>query len=94
VDLVRRRRLKEEYAWLWLLASVAILILMAWPAALVGLAAAIGATTEATTAFMFGIMFLVVVCIHLCTKLSRLDRQVKELAQEIALLNAQGPKEG
>jgi hypothetical protein len=93
VDQVRRRRLKEEYSWLWLLASLAVLVLMAWPAALVGLAGAIGATTETTAVFTFGLGFLALVCLHLCTKLSQLDRQVQEMAQELALLNAQAPEE-
>lgn len=93
INLVRRRQLKEEYSWLWLLASVAILVLVAWPAALEGLSAAIGSTTQTTTVFTFGIMFLMAVTIHLCTKLSKLDRQVADLAQAVAILGAQGPEE-
>ena len=91
IDLVRRRRLREEYSWLWLLASLAILILVLFPAALTGLTRAIGAGTHTTAVFTLGIMFLMLVIIHLTTKLSKLDRQVKEMAQEIALLQAEEP---
>lgn len=93
VDLVRRRQLKEEYSWLWLLASVVVLFLVAWPAALVALSRAIGSTTEATTVSVLGLMFLTAVIIHLCTKLTRLDQQVRELAQELAILRAQEPED-
>lgn len=89
IDLVRRRQLREEYSWLWMLAGGAILVLVAWPRALTAVTAFIGAKTHTTAVFTFGILFLIVVCIHLCSKLSRVDNQLKELAQRVAILNGQ-----
>jgi len=89
VDMVRRRQLREEYSWLWILAGAAILLLAAWPRALATVTVLIGAGTHTTAVFTFGILFLIVVCIHLCSKLSRIDHQLKELSQALAIRGAE-----
>ena len=88
IELVRRRQLREEYSWLWIVAGTAILIIVAWPQALTAVTAFVGAKTHTTAVFTLGILFLIVVCIHLCSKLSRVDNQLKELAQALAIQNA------
>ncbi|MGC9317122.1 MAG: DUF2304 domain-containing protein [Armatimonadota bacterium] len=86
VDLVRRRRLREEYSWLWVIASAATLLLVAWPTALRTVIAVSGASKATTTIFMLAIAFLAVVCIHLCTKLTEANERSKKLAQHVALI--------
>jgi len=85
VDLVRRRRLRAEYAWLWLSAGVAVLVAASWYDALDAISRLIGAALGTTTVFLLSILFLMAVCIHLCTKVSMLSDQVKRLAQELAV---------
>ena len=88
VDLVRRRRLGEEYSWLWILASTTVLVVVVWPTALKAITVLSGAFTPTTTVFMLGILFLVVVCIHLCTKLTQANEQTKRIAQQVAIMRA------
>ena len=90
-DLVRRRRLREEYSWLWVLAGVMILVMAAWGGALEVVTKLTGAVVPLTAVTVLGILFLMAVCIHLCTKLTEVNQQVKRLAQEVAILRVQEP---
>ncbi|MCC7107206.1 MAG: DUF2304 domain-containing protein [Chloroflexi bacterium] len=88
VDLVRRRKLREEYAWLWLLMGVAILLPTVFYDALVWLSQLIGAVVVTTTLFILALLFVILICIQFSVRISRLTTQVKDLAQEVALLRA------
>jgi len=91
LELVRRRRLREEYAWLWLLTGTVMLVLCGWYAALEWLTAAIGAVLPTTTLFLFALLFLLAISVHFSTVLSRLTDQMRRLTQELALLRAEAP---
>jgi hypothetical protein len=86
VELVRRRKLKEEYSWLWLLTGGMIILLVVWYDLLVALTALIGAIAPTTTLFIFGLIFLMLISLHYSIQISRLSRQVKNMAQELAIL--------
>ena len=87
IEMVRRRRLREEYSWLWIIVGVAILILTAWFGLLEWLTRLIGAVVPVSTFFVFGILFLVVVNIYSTIKISTLTTQVKNLAQRLAIVD-------
>jgi hypothetical protein len=87
--LVRNRKLREEFSWLWLLTGLAIFVLAVWYDFLVTLTALIGAVTATTTLFIFSIIFLVFTALHFAIKVSQLSDQVKNLVQKISLLEAQ-----
>ena len=91
IELVRRRRLKEEYAWLWILAGAAILVLGLSHTALMAVTRFIGAGFPASTLFFFGIFFVLALSLQFSVKVSRLEDHVKNLAQELALLKARKP---
>ncbi len=93
IELVRRRRLKEEYSWLWILAGVAVLILGMSHTALMAVTRFIGAGFPASTLFFFGIFFVLALSLQFSVKVSRLENDVKNLAQELALLRAKKPGE-
>jgi hypothetical protein len=86
VELVRRRRLREEYAWLWLLTGAAMIALVGWPRLLAFVTHAIGAATPLTTLLIFSLLFLLAIVVHYSVIISRLTTQVKNLTQELALL--------
>ncbi len=88
VDLVRRRRLREEYAWLWLLTGVGMFVLVAWPRLLGLITSLIGAVSPLTTLLIFSTLFLLAIAVHYSVIISRLTVQVKNLSQEMALLAA------
>ena len=89
VELVRRRRLREEYAWLWLLTGAGMILLVVWYELLLYITWAIGAGTPVTTLFLFSSLFLLVIAIHYSFIISKLSTQIKNLAQELAILREQ-----
>ncbi|PNU18738.1 DUF2304 domain-containing protein [Geothermobacter hydrogeniphilus] len=89
VDLVRKRRLREEYSVLWLLTSLGMFVLVLKYEWLVELTHLIGAVLPTTTLFLGSLVFLVLLAVQFSIKLSGLADQVKNLAQENALLRAE-----
>jgi len=92
VELVRRGKLKEEYSFLWLLTGFVLFILTVRYDLLVKLTAAIGVITPVNTLFFFGLLFVIILCLHYSLKISQLATQVKTLAQKVALLEAKDEK--
>ena len=86
-ELVRRRRLREEYSWLWLLTGTAMILLVVWYRLLLYITWIIGAGTPVTTLFLFSTLFLLLIAVHYSVIISKLTTQVKNLAQELALLS-------
>jgi len=85
IELVRRRRLREEFSWVWVLGATGALILSLWAGARDGLARMLG--TDPTTAVVtLGLVFLVLVALDISTKVSRIANQNKNLAQGLARL--------
>jgi len=86
IDLVRKKRLREEYSLLWLGTSVLMLVLIIRYDWLLALTNLIGAVLPTTTLFLGSILFLVLLSVQFSMKISKLSNQVKDLVQENALL--------
>lgn len=86
--LVRRRRLREEYTPIWIAVSVALVVISLRLDLLRELTRAIGAWTPSSTVFFLGELFLVAICLNYAVRLSRAGVQIKNLAQELAILRA------
>ncbi len=86
IELVRRKKLREEYSWLWLLTGTIILILALWYDLLQWMTSLIGAGLPTSTLFFLGLVFLILIAIQFSVKVSALHTQVKNLAQENGLL--------
>jgi hypothetical protein len=89
VELIRRRRLREEYSLLWILTALGMFLLSTWYGLVEWLTQLSGAVSPVTTLFIFGLVFLLLISVHFSTVLSRLTQQVRRLAQEVALLTAE-----
>jgi hypothetical protein len=89
IELVRRRKLREEYSWLWLLTGSVVLFLMVWFDLLRWITHQIGAAKPSSTIFLFAFLFLVFISLHFSVVISKLTNQVKELAQRNALLETE-----
>lgn len=89
IDLVRTRRLREEYSVLWMAISGIMFVLVLRYDWLVVLTNLIGAALPTTTLFFGAIVFLVLLAVQFSIKLSKIDEQLKNLAQENALLRAE-----
>lgn len=90
IEMVRRRRLAEEYSFLWLLTGFGIIVLVLWYDLLEWVTHLIGAKAPTTTLFIFGFVFMILINLHYSVKISRLTTQVKDLAQKIAIHEKEG----
>jgi len=85
IELVRRRKLREEYAWLWLLAGLTIVLLSIWYDLLFMMSKFLGGIFPSAVLFLFGLIFLLLINLHQSVKISKLTDQIKELSQELAV---------
>jgi len=90
--LVRRRRLLEEYSPIWLTAAAGVLVVSLWPGFLTVVARTIGAWSQSSTLYLMALLYLVLLSLGFSVRLSALNRQVKTLGQEMALLRAQAER--
>jgi hypothetical protein len=86
LDLVRRRRLSEEYSFLWVVASVVVAILGFSTPLLRAITRALGILYEGSTVFFFGLAFATAMLLYLSVKLSRLGQENQALTRELALV--------
>jgi hypothetical protein len=86
LEMVRRRRLMERYALLWLFSALMILGLAVWTDALNVLARSIGIISAPNALFFVAVGFILLLLLHFSAAMSRLTDQTKVLAQRYALL--------
>jgi hypothetical protein len=86
LELVRRRRLLERYALLWLLSAGVLLALAVWQGLLSDLARVIGIIYPPNALFLIAFGFVLVLLLHFSLAVSRLTDQTKVLAQRLAIL--------
>jgi hypothetical protein len=85
-ELVRRRRLMERYALLWLFSTAVLLALAVWKNLLEQVAAAIGIFYAPSALFAVAFAFVLAMLLHFSLVISRLADQNKLLAQRVGLL--------
>jgi hypothetical protein len=86
LDLVRRRKLSEEYSLLWVVSTLAIAMLGFCTPLLRFITRSLGAMFESSTVFAFGLAFATVTMLYLSVKMSRLSQEHQILTRELALL--------
>ena len=86
VNAVRSRKLREEYSFLWLIIAGILLTITTWETPLIALTIMLGGALPVNILFFAGLVFLVVVSLFYSMRISELNDQVKELAQELSLL--------
>jgi len=86
LDLVRRRKLSEEYSLLWVISTVVVAALGFSTPLLVWVSRELGIVQENSTVFAFGLAFSIALLLHLSVRLSRLGQENQALARELALL--------
>jgi len=89
LELVRRRRLHEKYALLWLSVGGLGIVLSLGRSFIDRFARAVGVAYGPTIIFLAAILFLLFVCIQLSLEVSRLRDRTVRLAQEVGLLRAE-----
>jgi hypothetical protein len=91
LEMVRRRKLREEYSILWLSGSLVILVLSVKQEWLILLAKEAGIAYPPSFLFLVGILFILLILIHFSIAISKLHHMNKKMAQEIALLKSALP---
>jgi hypothetical protein len=86
LEMVRRRRLMERYALLWMFSAVVILGLALWQDALNVIARQMGIVSAPNALFFVAVAFILLLLLHFSAAMSRLSDQSKVLAQRQALL--------
>ena len=86
-ELVRRKHLSEEYSMGWLVTGTLMLILSVSEDALRWVSELVGATLFTSTLFFFGLLFLMVICLHFSIRISALTKQVRTLTQHVGILD-------
>jgi hypothetical protein len=90
LELVRRRKLKEEYSLLWLATGLALMAVSLSRNLLDTWASIVGVITYPPSAlFLLAMIFFLFIMLHFSTVLTRLTQENKESAQQIALLRYQ-----
>ncbi|UCC54724.1 MAG: DUF2304 domain-containing protein [Anaerolineaceae bacterium] len=86
VQLIRKHKLREEYALLWLIATVSILILSIFGSIVGALANFFNIAYSPTLPLVAGLLFALVVLLSQSVALSNQANQNRDLAQEMALM--------
>jgi hypothetical protein len=94
LDLVRRRKLSEEFSLLWLL-STAVIALLGFSTGVLRLVTRLlGILYESSTVFAAGIGFAVILLLYLSVRISRLAQENQLLTRELALLRGRLEERG
>ena len=84
LEMVRRRRLREEYSILWLAGGVILLVFSLKRDWLEWAADTAGIYYPPSFLFLIGMLFILLILIHFSITISKLYQMNKKMAQEIA----------
>ncbi|GBF78095.1 hypothetical protein PA598K_06700 [Paenibacillus sp. 598K] len=83
--LIRSRKLREQYALLWLALSLVMMVLSLFPQLLDLLADKLGVDYAPSLLYLLGLMSVLCIMLHLTIALSALTRRIIVLTQALAL---------
>lgn len=86
VEMLRRGILREKFAALWLLVAFILLVLVAWPNALIWTAEKFGFVSPVNLVFSLGLVLLAGVAVQLSFEVSKLEERTRRQAEDFALL--------
>ena len=89
VELVRRRRLVERYALLWMSTALLGVVLAVWNGGLNWLADRLGIISPVNALFLIGLVAVFGLLLNFSVAISRLSEETKILAQTVSRLDAE-----
>ena len=87
LEFVRRRKLAESFALLWMAVAVGAFVLILARPVIDDFASVVGIESGTSVVFSLAIVFLLTVSIYLSMHVTKLEGQVEALAEEVALLH-------
>jgi hypothetical protein len=85
-ELLRRRRLRQKYAFLWVLVAGATVLLSVFPGALARASALLGIAVPSNLLFLGSLLILFGVSLQLSIEVGVLEEQSRRLAEEVGAL--------
>ncbi|MBL8726981.1 MAG: DUF2304 domain-containing protein [Planctomycetes bacterium] len=85
-ELVRRRKLREEYSWVWITTAVVLAVLALQQDLLLTVSRWIGSSNVVSTLFFGAFLFVLALLLQVSVRLSRLTHRHRTLGQRLALL--------
>ena len=89
IQLVMKKRLRLKYSLLWLALSIIALLCAIFPGPIFALAHLLGFAVPSNLVFFLAIFFLLALCLSLTVIVSWQARDIRQLIQEIAVINNQ-----
>lgn len=89
IELVRRRKLVEEYSLVWILGATALLALSIWRRVLDAAARLLGVFYPPSLLLMLLVVMVFVALLWFSVVLSRQRRQIDRLIEQTAILEAE-----
>ena len=86
VNLLLRRRLREKYAVVWLFTGGLVIVLALFPGGLDSVASKVGMASGVSLVLFLGVVFLLVIAMHLSWEVSQLEEETRSISEEVALL--------
>ncbi len=88
-ELIRKRKLLEQYSILWFVSAVILIVLAVWRDLLEVIARVMGVYYAPSALFLIALFLGVILFVHFTLVISKLTRQNVRLAQEVGLLRAE-----
>ena len=89
LELVRRRRLTEEYSFLWIGFALLLLVLSLWREILHAVARWLGVYYPPAVLLLALLFFVFVASLYFSVVISRQRRQIERLIEDLAILSAE-----
>lgn len=90
--LIVKGKLREEYAIIWIVGTVVLIVFSFWREGLEVMANLFGVYAPPNLVFTGAIFAILIYLLHLSVTVSKLQKQNKTLAQDIALLKSKEEK--
>ncbi|WP_138442513.1 DUF2304 domain-containing protein [Sinomonas susongensis] len=88
IEMLRRQKIREKYAVLWIVIGLASLLLAAFPDLLIWAARLAGVQVPSNLLFAIAVILLMGVSLHLSREVSASEDEIRALAEEVAILRA------
>ncbi len=83
---IKKRVIDIRHALVWLVVCILLLILDIFPALLEGISRFLGFALPVNMLFFLGFLLAIIIIFGLSAKVSKLNEQVKQMTQDLALL--------
>jgi len=93
IYMLRRKKLDIKYCLIWLFSLLGVAVFCAFPGLLDSLSELLGIGVPVNTLFLVCIAFLSCICISLTIVVSRLSFLLRQLTQNIALMEFEARKD-